>query len=99
MAGYNDITLTKEQNLTRELAEKLLPIKKGELRQPVVEKILNQLINLVNALMHEHGRFDEIRVELAREIKQNREERESASKAMTRNQKQNEDIAQRIQKE
>ena len=36
MAGYNDITLTKEQNLTRELAEKLLPIKKGELRQPVV---------------------------------------------------------------
>lgn len=99
MAGYNDTTLTKEQNLTRELAEKLLPIKKGELRQPVVEKILNQLINLVNALMHEHGRFDEIRVELARELKQNREERESASKAMTRNQKQNEDIAQRIQKE
>lgn len=99
MAGYNDVALTKEQNMTRELAEKLLPIKKGELHQPVVEKILNQLVNLVNALMHEYGRFDEIRVELARELKQNREERESATKAMARNQKQNEEIAKRIQNE
>ena len=99
MAGYNDTTLTKEQNMARELAERLLPIKKGELRQPVVEKILNQLINLVNALMLEHGRFDEIRVELARELKQNREERESATKVMTRKQKQNEEIARRIQNE
>lgn len=99
MAGYNDVALTKEQNMTRELADRLLPIKKGELRQPVVEKILNQLVNLVNALMLEHGRFDEIRVELARELKQNREERESATKAMARNQKQNEEIAERIQKE
>ncbi|MBO5777669.1 MAG: HNH endonuclease, partial [Clostridia bacterium] len=99
MAGYNDVALTKEQNMTRELAEKLFPIKKGELRQPVVEKILNQLVNLVNALMHEYGHFDEIRVELARELKQNREERESATKAMARNQKQNEEIAERIQNE
>lgn len=99
MAGYNDITLTKEQNMTRELADRLLPIKKGELRQPVVEKILNQLVNLVNALMHEYGHFDEIRVELARELKQNKEERDSATKAIARNQKQNEEIAKRIQSE
>ena len=99
MAGYNDVTLTKKQNEVRELAEKLLPIKKGELRQPVVEKILNQLINLVNALMEEHGRFDEIRVELARELKQNKEERESATKAIAKNQKENEEIAKRIQEE
>ena len=99
MAGYNDVALTKEQNETRELAEKLLPIKKGELRQPVVEKILNQLINLVNALVVEYGRFDEIRVELARELKQNKEERESATKAITKSQKENEEIARRIQNE
>ncbi len=99
MAGYNDTTLTKEQNEARELAVKLLPIRKGELRQPVVEKILNQLVNLVNALMEEHGRFDEIRVELARELKQNKEERDATTKAMARNQKQNEEIAKRIQDE
>lgn len=98
-AGYNDTTLTKEQNAARELAERLLPIQKGELRQPVVEKILNQLVNLVNALMAKYGRFDEIRVELARELKQNREERESATKEMNRNQRVNDAIAKRIQDE
>lgn len=98
-AGYDDTTLTQEQNEARELAERLLPIQRGELRQPVVEKILNQLVNLVNALMSEHGRFDEIRVELARELKQNRDERESATKEIARNQRVNETIAKRIQDE
>ncbi len=98
-AGYDDTSLTKEQNNARELVDKLEPIQKGELRQPVVEKILNQLVNLVNALMSEYGRFDEIRVELARELKQNREERESATKAMNSNQRENDDIAKRIQDE
>lgn len=95
-AGYNDIPLTLAQNEARELAEKLTPIPKGELRQPVVEKILNQLVNLVNALMAEYGRFDEIRVELARELKQSREEREAATKAIGKSQKENESIAKRI---
>ncbi|MBQ9146401.1 MAG: type II CRISPR RNA-guided endonuclease Cas9 [Rikenellaceae bacterium] len=95
-AGYNDTPLTLAQNEARELAEKLTPIPKGELRQPVVEKILNQLVNLVNALMAEYGRFDEIRVELARELKQSREEREAATKAIGKSQKENESIAKRI---
>lgn len=95
-AGYDDTSLTKEQNNARELVDKLEPIQKGELRQPVVEKILNQLVNLVNALMSEYGRFDEIRVELARELKQNREERESATDAMNKNNKKNERAAQMI---
>ncbi len=98
-AGYDDTPLTKAQNEARELAEKLMPIQKGELRQPVVEKILNQLVNLVNALMEEHGRFDEIRVELARELKQSREEREKATKAISDNQKKNDAVAKRIKEE
>ena len=83
----------------RELCEKLKPIPKGELRQPVVEKILNQLVNLVNALLSEYGQFDEIRVELARELKQNREERKSATESINKNQKINEEIASRIKAE
>lgn len=98
-AGYDDTTLSKEQNETRELADKLQPIVRGDLRQPVVEKILNQLVNLVNALMAEYGRFDEIRVELARELKQSREERELATKAISSLQRENDAIAKRIQEE
>lgn len=98
-AGYDDTPLTKAENEARELAEKLMPIQKGELRQPVVEKILNQLVNLVNALMAEHGRFDEIRIELARELKQSREEREKKTKDMGALQRLNEFVAKRISEE
>lgn len=98
-AGYDDTPLTKAQNEARELAEKLMPIQKGELRQPVVEKILNQLVNLVNALMEEHGRFDEIRVELARELKQSREEREKKTKDIGALQRLNEFVSKRIKDE
>ena len=95
-AGYSATTLTREENLARTLLSHLQPIPKGALRQPVVEKILNQLVNLVNALIDQYGRFDEIRIELARELKQNREERESATKAINKSQRDNEIIASRI---
>lgn len=97
MAGYNHSnSITREENLARELAEHLRPITKGELRQPIVEKILNQMVNLVNALIDRYGRFDEIRVELARELRQSREERDKTYKNQLDNQKRNEAIAQRI---
>lgn len=96
-AGYDDRTLTKEENEARVLAERLMPIAKGELRQPVVEKILNQLVNLVNALMEEYGHFDEIRVELARELKQSQEERKEATDHMRKNNSINESYAKLIQ--
>ena len=98
-AGYDDTPMKAEQNATRELAAALQPIPKGELRQPVVEKILGQLVNLVNALMEEYGRFDEIRVELARALKQSREEREYTESNIRKNNKQNDEIAARISSE
>lgn len=96
LAGYDDTPLNKEQNASRELSDTLLPIPKGSLRQPVVEKVLNQMVNVVNALMLEYGRFDEIRVELARELKQSREERESTTNMINRNNKKNQYAADRI---
>lgn len=98
-AGYDDAPLTKERNEARQLADSLQPVLKEELRQPVVEKILNQLVNLVNALMAEHGRFDEIRIELARELKQSRQEREETHRSIGQTTKKNEEIAERIREE
>ncbi len=98
-AGYDDTTPTKEINESRKLAERLLPIPKGELRQPVVEKILNQLVNLVNGLMEEYGTFAEIRVELARELKQSSEERREATERNSKAQRENDEIAKRIKEE
>lgn len=69
------------------MLDRLPAIKKNELRQPVVEKILNQMVNVVNALMEKYGRFDEIRVELARELKQSKEERSNTYKSINKNQR------------
>lgn len=77
LAGYNHSknSLTKEQLENRILKEQLEILPKNSLRNPVVEKILNQMINLVNEVSKEYGRPDEIRIELARELKNNAEER------------------------
>lgn len=78
LAGYNHAkVLTKAENETRALKDKLELLSKNSLRNPVVEKILNQVVNLVNAILQhpELGRPDEIRIELARELKKNAEER------------------------
>ncbi len=77
--GYNhSATITKEQNEQRALQTQLELYKRNSLRQPVVEKVMNQLVNVVNAILvqEELGRPDEIRVELARELRQSKDERE-----------------------
>jgi CRISPR-associated endonuclease Csn1 len=78
-AGYNHSnSLTKEENLKRELVTELRLLPKNTLRQPIVEKILNQVIHLVNAIIKEYGKPDTIRVELARELRQSKDERNMA---------------------
>lgn len=80
-------SLTKEEIAARPLKQRLELLKKNELRSPVVEKILNQMVNVVNALIDEENNkrkklniqedfhFDEIRIELARDLKKNAKER------------------------
>ncbi|NJK96077.1 MAG: hypothetical protein HC905_15255 [Bacteroidales bacterium] len=92
-AGYNHSnSLTKDQNLKRELMDRLKPIEKNSLRQPIVEKILNQMVNLINGIIKEYGKPEEIRVELARELKQSKEERNDAEKNIRRLERENIDI-------
>ncbi|MFZ4706818.1 MAG: type II CRISPR RNA-guided endonuclease Cas9 [Bacteroidales bacterium] len=96
-AGYNHSnSLTKDENLQRKLLEQLKPIAKNSLRQPIVEKILNQMVNVVNAIIDRYGKPDEIRVELARELKQSKEERKETDKFMGKRQRENEQIAKRL---
>ena len=89
-------SMTAQERDERSLLEEIPLLQKNALRQPVVEKILNQMINLVNALKREHGEIDEVRVELARELKMSREEREEATKSNNAREKKNKDIAEDI---
>ena len=97
-AGYNHSnSLTKDENLQRKLLGLLKPIPKNSLRQPIVEKILNQMVNVVNAVIEKYGKPDEIRVELARELKQSKEERNETDKAMSKRQRENDSITKRLE--
>ncbi len=96
LAGYASRSLTKEQLAKTGNDEKLTLLPKNSLRQPVVEKILNQMINVVNAIIDKHGKPTEIRIELARELKQSKDEREAADKQNNFNKKVNEEVAGRL---
>ncbi|MHB0756811.1 type II CRISPR RNA-guided endonuclease Cas9 [Polaribacter sp. M15] len=81
LAGYNHSnSLTKEELDNRILKDKLDLLPKNSLRNPVVEKILNQMVNLINQIIDEYGKPDEIRIELARELKKSAQERADTTK-------------------
>lgn len=97
LAGYNHSnSLTKEERNNIVTSDKLELLPKNSLRQPVVEKILNQMINVVNAIIEKNGKPDEIRVELARELKQSKDERNEADKFNTDNKALNKEIESRL---
>ena len=83
-AGYNHSkqSLTKEEKESRELATHLDILPKNSLRNPVVEKIINQMIHVVNGCIDEYGAFDEIHIEMARDLKQSQKQREEATKRL-----------------
>jgi len=84
LAGYNHSkdSLTTEELEKRILKDTLEILPKNSLRNPVVEKILNQMINVINAVIAEYGKPDEVRIELARELKKNAEERAEMNKSI-----------------
>lgn len=100
-AGYRHsaASLTKEEIENKVLKDYLELLPKNSLRNPVVEKILNQMVNVVNELIRTYGRPDEIRVELARELKKNQKEREALSKSIASATKEHEETRVLLQKE
>ncbi|MBN9293447.1 MAG: type II CRISPR RNA-guided endonuclease Cas9 [Flavobacteriia bacterium] len=106
LAGYRHSkhSLTKEELEKRVLKNKLEPLQKNSLRNPVVEKILNQMVNVVNTLIDKENdkleaeekernfRFDEIRIELARELKKNTSERKELTERINKAKSENDNI-------
>lgn len=109
-AGYNHSnSLTKDEAAQQKIVDQLELLPKNSLRQPVVEKILNQLINLVNSIIDERqgwvskeerlsNQF-EIRIELARELKQSKDERNATFSELKKIERENDNIRKRISEE
>ena len=94
LAGYKHSkrSLTKVELEQKTLKDHLELLPKNSLRNPVVEKILNQMINVVNQVIETYGKPDEIRIELARELKKSAKERDEADKRVREAKKKHDDI-------
>ena len=93
-AGYRHSakSLTKEERDSKVYKDRLEQLPKNSLRNPVVEKILNQMTNVVNGIIDEYGKPDEIRIELARELKKSQQERKEMTEAISKSSSENEEI-------
>lgn len=100
-AGYKHSasSLTKEDIANKALKDRLMILPKNSLRNPVVEKILNQMVNVVNAIIDTYGKPDEIRVELARKLKKNSKKREEQTKLIAQTTKMHEEYRALLQRE
>ncbi len=99
--GYNH---SKRSQTREELEDKVYKdhldiLPRNSLRNPVVEKILNQMINLVNSVIDTYGKPDEIRIELARELKKSAKEREEMMNSINKARAEHEKYREILQKE
>lgn len=92
-------SLTKEELDNKPLVNTIPLLKRNSLRNPVVEKILNQMINVVNTVSETYGKPDEIRIEMARELKKSAKEREQMTKDINDAKKKNDEYKQVLQSE
>ncbi|WP_165045257.1 type II CRISPR RNA-guided endonuclease Cas9 [Dysgonomonas sp. ZJ709] len=85
-AGYrhSKSSLTTEEKENKAYKDRLDILPKNSLRNPVVEKILNQMVNVINSIIDTYGKPDEIRIELARELKKNAKQREKMTAAINK---------------
>lgn len=65
--------------------DQMQSVKPGSLRNPVVEQIVNETVQLMKDIWKKFGQPDEIRVELARDLKKTAKERKKANEEMFRN--------------
>lgn len=100
-AGYrhSQNSLTKEEIENKTLKAKLDLLPRNSLHNPVVEKILNQMINVVNAIINQYGKLDEIHIELARELKKSAKERKEMTDNINATSKLHEEYREILQKE
>jgi CRISPR-associated endonuclease Csn1 len=90
---------TAEERDSRPLKDQIELLRKNSLRNPVVEKILNQMIHVVNAIIASYGKPDEVRIEMARELKNNAEQRKEMFDGMNKTQREHEEIKKKLQSE
>jgi len=82
---------TAKQENRYEQPEDILPVPRNSLRNPIVEQVVNETLMLVKDIWVKHPELKEgeIRIELARELKSNKEERQRVANRQEINKNEN----------
>lgn len=98
LAGYNHSNSKSKKELEKRILKPKLDIlKKNSLRNPVVEKILNQMVNVVNQIIDVYGKPDEVRIELSRDLKNSAKQRSEMTTYIIKAKKRHDDIRKILQ--
>ena len=81
-----------------ESADEIQAVRRHSLRNPIVERIVNEALFVVRDIWRAYGRPDAIRVELARELQSSQEERKRRHDNMRSREKENERIREELRK-
>lgn len=100
-AGKQYVTAVREvygERVSAEAVELLPPVREvlDDLRNPVVQRALTELRHVVNTLIKYYGKPEEIRIELARDLKRGKEERNRLIRRMRENESERKELAERI---
>ncbi|WP_333851658.1 type II CRISPR RNA-guided endonuclease Cas9 [Epilithonimonas sp.] len=91
---HSEASLIGKWNSADDLEEFLKEFKQHSLRNPIVEQIITETLRVVKDIWVKYGNgvkdfFDEIHIELGREMKQTKDERLDATKRITENENTN----------
>jgi 5-methylcytosine-specific restriction endonuclease McrA len=82
-----------------EKPERIRSMPRGFLRNPTVEQVVNEALMVVRDIWKEHGKPDSFRIELARELRQNQQQRENTYKRNGDRERKRKAVVDRLNKE
>lgn len=83
---------SERMNAYYDRPEQLIPQEPLNLRNPIVEQVVNETLRLVQDIWKVHGRPYEIHIELSRDLKKNAKERKEISETIAENENENKRI-------
>jgi CRISPR-associated endonuclease Csn1 len=97
-AAQNEIPEYRDRLVGGQVYDRIPPVRETlrTLRNPAIERALTELRKVVNALLREHGRPAEVRIELARDLKKPRHERAQMTKRSRDREKERDAMRKRI---
>lgn len=76
LAGYHHSFDEETQGKDRILKETITQLEPNELRNPIVQRSVSEVVKVINAIIKQYGKPNAIHIEMARELKKSKKQRD-----------------------